>query len=331
MNAVSTGRFRNIVAVCTGDASDVASLRHGATLARNHDGRLLALGVVAAGHEVDELAHHAGVEADEIIARMERELRTKVEPLIAAHCRHVDVSVAVRTGKPFLEIIHNVIDNDRDLVIKAAEPFDGLRRYLFTSTDQHLLRKCPCPVWLVMDDLRTRIHGVLAAVDVADDDNGNEVRSGGLNTTILNTAVAIADIADVPLHVVHVWDAPAEDIVRRWSSEDDGPLRYIRQTMARHDAALDALVARIRNANPAATAIDMQPHLTRGTPRSAIPEQVRALGADILVMGTLTRTGVPGLIIGNTAEDVLNAVECSVITVKPPGYVSPVAAMARST
>jgi nucleotide-binding universal stress UspA family protein len=49
------------------------------------------------------------------------------------------------------------------------------------------------------------------------------------------------------------------------------------------------------------------------------------MGVDLLVIGTLVRTGIPGLIIGNTAEDVLNAVDCSVLTVKPPGYVSPLA------
>jgi nucleotide-binding universal stress UspA family protein len=42
-------------------------------------------------------------------------------------------------------------------------------------------------------------------------------------------------------------------------------------------------------------------------------------------MGTVCRTGIPGLIIGNTAERVLDVVDCSVLTVKPEGFVSPVA------
>lgn len=36
------------------------------------------------------------------------------------------------------------------------------------------------------------------------------------------------------------------------------------------------------------------------------------------------RTGVPGLFIGNTAESVLHQVDCSVLALKPPGFVSPV-------
>lgn len=327
MTSASPGTFRKIVAVCTGDARDAASLRTAAGLTRSHGGQLLVLGVVTAGHEVQELARHAGIEADEIIERMQAELRTSVDPLVAQHCAGIGVTVQIRAGKPFLEIIHEVIDNQRDLVIKAAEPFDGLRRYLFTSTDQHLLRKCPCPVWLVTDDLRTSARSVVAAVDV--DDDNDVPRSAGLNATILDTAVAIADHSGAPLHLVHVWDAPAEDMVRRWSTDDDGPLRYVLETMGQHERALDALVADVRARNPRAAELDIKPHLTRGAPRIAIAEQVKALNADLLVMGTLTRTGVPGLIIGNTAEDVLNAVECSVVTVKPPGYVSPVAGIAR--
>jgi nucleotide-binding universal stress UspA family protein len=41
-------------------------------------------------------------------------------------------------------------------------------------------------------------------------------------------------------------------------------------------------------------------------------------------MGTVCRAGVPGLFIGNTAEKVLRHVSCSVLTVKPEGFVSPV-------
>ena len=43
-----------------------------------------------------------------------------------------------------------------------------------------------------------------------------------------------------------------------------------------------------------------------------------------IVMGTVCRTGIPGFFIGNTAEYVLSRVHCSVLTMKPAGFVSPV-------
>ena len=41
-------------------------------------------------------------------------------------------------------------------------------------------------------------------------------------------------------------------------------------------------------------------------------------------MGTVCRTGIAGFFIGNTAESILQQVDCSVLTVKPDGFVSPV-------
>lgn len=46
---------------------------------------------------------------------------------------------------------------------------------------------------------------------------------------------------------------------------------------------------------------------------------------NLLVMGTLARTGIRGVLIGNTAEKILDQVRCSVVAVKPPGFVSPLA------
>jgi nucleotide-binding universal stress UspA family protein len=62
----------------------------------------------------------------------------------------------------------------------------------------------------------------------------------------------------------------------------------------------------------------------RGNPERVIPEIVDEAGVDILVMGTVARTGVPGFVIGNTAENVLRRLDCSLLALKPPGFTSPI-------
>jgi nucleotide-binding universal stress UspA family protein len=47
---------------------------------------------------------------------------------------------------------------------------------------------------------------------------------------------------------------------------------------------------------------------------------------DVLVMGTVARTGIPGFIIGNTAESVVQQLSCSLLALKPNGFISPVTA-----
>ena len=56
----------------------------------------------------------------------------------------------------------------------------------------------------------------------------------------------------------------------------------------------------------------------------AIVKLVKNEKIDLLVIGTICRTGLAGFFIGNTAEKVLSEVNCSVLTVKPDGFVTPV-------
>ena len=55
-----------------------------------------------------------------------------------------------------------------------------------------------------------------------------------------------------------------------------------------------------------------------------IPELAAEKEVELIVMGTVSRTGVAGFLIGNTAEKILGQVDCSVLTVKPDGFITPV-------
>ena len=65
-------------------------------------------------------------------------------------------------------------------------------------------------------------------------------------------------------------------------------------------------------------------HLVQGWARKEIPALAKRIEADLVVMGTVARTGVPGFIMGNTAETILNQIDCSVLAIKPPGFKTPV-------
>ncbi|MFS1162379.1 universal stress protein [Aeromonas salmonicida] len=64
----------------------------------------------------------------------------------------------------------------------------------------------------------------------------------------------------------------------------------------------------------------------RGQAEHVIPQYVADHQIDILVMGTVARTGISGFFIGNTAENVVQKLECSLLALKPNGFVSPVMA-----
>ena len=62
----------------------------------------------------------------------------------------------------------------------------------------------------------------------------------------------------------------------------------------------------------------------KGEPGRLIPEVARAKDTQLIVMGTVSRTGVSGLLISPTAERILGQVDCAVLAVKPDGFETPV-------
>lgn len=142
-----------------------------------------------------------------------------------------------------------------------------------------------------------------------------------LSSEILRTAAAIAAHDGAELHALHAWKAVGELLLRGPTPLVPDPEvdTFIGQTLNRHSDLLDELVARVPSR------IVPQQHLVHARPADAIIDFVQVHAVDLLVMGTVGRTGIPGLFIGNTAEGVLSEVTCSVLALKPPGFVSPVA------
>jgi nucleotide-binding universal stress UspA family protein len=69
--------------------------------------------------------------------------------------------------------------------------------------------------------------------------------------------------------------------------------------------------------------------IVQGAAREAIPQTAKSGKADIVVMGALSRSGLKRVLIGNTAEAVLDALECDVLIVKPGKFQTKVARRSR--
>jgi nucleotide-binding universal stress UspA family protein len=310
--------FRRVLAVCgPDDAEDAPTLELAGSVADRHGASLDVLAVQPSPTRYLRVRHDADA------SRLERETvdarRARLDRLVDEVRPGRSVGAAVRLGKPFLETVRHVLQGGHDLVIKTAEELDGLGHHLLASADHHLLRKCPATVWLRRPGRGDRPSKVLAAVDVDPDGAEEPETEDALNQRILAEAAAIATHAVAELHAITVWDAPAETLVRSWSSYAEGAEDYAAALESAHWTGLDRTIQ--------AAGLDprtVRRHVVRGSARTAIPQAVRDLDCDLLVLGTIARTGVPGLLIGNTAEDVLNSVQVPLVAVKPPGYVSPI-------
>ncbi|MCO7023578.1 universal stress protein [Vibrio paracholerae] len=55
-----------------------------------------------------------------------------------------------------------------------------------------------------------------------------------------------------------------------------------------------------------------------------MPEYVISNEIDLVILGSMSRTGISGFVMGNTAESMINQLECSVMTLKPDSFKPPV-------
>jgi universal stress protein E len=61
-------------------------------------------------------------------------------------------------------------------------------------------------------------------------------------------------------------------------------------------------------------------HVHQGGTRQLLLTLTDQLRADAVVMGAISRSGLKGLFLGNTAEDVLDRLHCDLVIVKPAGF-----------
>ncbi len=224
------------------------------------------------------------------------------------------------SGEPVTEITEEVIRNHHDLVMTTVDREDNLLGRLFNrELAVQLMRKCPGAVWVTNPESPVRsTNRMLVAVGGA---TFADERVNALNRKVMRCAISLAEVEKSELHVVHCWKLYGESIL--WSSRfrqyRHEVLRTALQIREHHQNWLDKVLQRDEMSG-----IKHHVHLIYGVPGRLIPSLAQALHVDLIVMGMEGRSGLKGLIVGNTAEAVLREVDCSVLTIKPDHFEAPI-------
>jgi universal stress protein E len=215
---------------------------------------------------------------------------------IAADC-------LVVIGKSWLEIIRQILRRKHDLVIVGTRHLGPVKSFLVGSTGIKLLRKCPCPVWVTQPLADRKIATVLVAHDLT-----------SVGELALELGSSMAQLQDAQLHVLHALKSSEKD--------EMFPARVSLNNAAKYEAEakrqIEVQLAKLGLTRPA------QVHISNDPADLAILDHIERHDIELLVMGTVARAGIPGLITGNTAERLLPQIPCSVLAVKPEGFTSPV-------
>jgi nucleotide-binding universal stress UspA family protein len=217
-------------------------------------------------------------------------------------------------GREFLEITREVLRHHHKLVVTTFRR-QGLRARMGCTCTTGLCRYTPCTVWMMQNRFKKPFKRLVVTLE----GEGGEIRcEEGLNAKILKTAAAMAEHRNSELHVVHV-------LPRYGGKGLNGKLphtdlaEYVDELRHEIEAGCNALFG-----DNGLSLTKNRLHLLVGSPAAVLPAFVQKKGIDLIVMGTHARMGLPGLLVGNTAEKVMAQLDCEVLVVKSDDFVSAV-------
>lgn len=175
-----------------------------------------------------------------------------------------------------------------DLIIKTGHRSESL---FHTPCDWELIRSVSVPVLIAHHHRWNCRHAVMTAIDPTSDDAAHKE----LNRSILSWTKKWASTFDCQVHVVYC--IPVSGI------QMDLDLIDVKQYERKHRAAAEEKLAEVVSE---ADIPDVQMHVTVGLPEKMIPHCANDLKAEMVIMGSMGRTGLSSMIIGNVAEKVMH-------------------------
>lgn len=243
-----------------------------------------------------------------VIHQREDWMRTVAKPY-----QTKDIAVEIKVvwhNRPYEAIINEVFQGDFKLVIKATRKHDALESVIFTPTDWHLLRKCPTPVLLVKNEVWPEHANIIASVHV-----GSEVPAHiELNDIMVKQLLNLSQRLDANAYLVNAYPITPANITIELPEFD--PNHYNNALRGYHLTGMKAL--RQKHGID-----DEHTFVEQGLPEEVIPAIAHQLDAAMVIIGTTGRTGLSAVFIGNTAEQVIDKINCDVLALKPSGYISP--------
>ena len=221
----------------------------------------------------------------------------------------LQVECGVVWGSPLAEkVILEALALKPDLVIKDSPAESAVNRAFLSGADWKLVSECPAPLMLVHPGSPNLPRHLLAAVDPLDEHG----KPPSLNTDILSAACTLAEQCGAKLDVAHAYEfIPASAAYGYMGGMPD--LNTYDELHKLHSHALYEL-CRPHGVPPG----DM--HVLQGDPALAIVDFAAARHADLVVMGSIYRTGFKHFMVGSTAEAVFDRLGCDVLVLKPAGF-----------
>ena len=252
-----------------------------------------------------------GLDIEQLEQERQAEFRRQLEVLARPlRRRGLKVSTAVEWDFPSHEaIVRNAMRFGADLIVVAGHAGHHHLPWLLRYTDWELLRCSPVPVLLVKSPNAWRHPTVLAALDP-----GHAfAKPSGLDDEILRCGATVAEALKGKIHAVHAYSPVPMNLAVNQLAEPGA----VERAMAKAEtAAMQALKA----VTDPFSVPRAHLHVAGRHPADAIHDVSRETGAQIIALGSISRSGLDRVVIGNTAESLIDTLACDILVVKPPYF-----------
>ncbi|UJF18113.1 universal stress protein UspE [Vibrio sp. SS-MA-C1-2] len=303
-------KYSNILVVANTNHESQPALSRAAYLAKKQENVSITLFLAIYDFSYEMTSMLSSDERD----AMRKGMIQQQKSLLAEYCEsypelNIDIHV-IWHNRHYEAIIDYVHDKNIDLVMKASRHHDILETIIFTPTDWHLLRKCPCPVLLVKDHEWPEGGNILTSVNIATEDDNHHL----LNDKLVKESLEISQLVNGNVNLVNAYPATPANIVIEIPEFD--PSSYTDAVRGHHLTSMKALRQKFSLA-------EEDVHVLEGIPEEIIPQVAEKIDAELVVLGTIGRTGLSAAFIGNTAEQTIDQLNCDLLAIKPDGYISP--------
>ena len=218
----------------------------------------------------------------------------------------IEASYRIDEGISWYRIISAVKMEDHDMVMVAPNTAhrDWIERVSHGSTTTRLLRKCPAAVWVVPPGLTVDVGRVLVPIDFSE-----------LSHKTVLIAEAFHDLLGAERVALHCPDYPGTIAARRMPDPEEAIAAYRAEVQDDARAQLNEMLGE--------RADDWHILIGELPLNHIINAAIEAEEVDLVIMGSVARTGLKGFLMGNTAEKVLRHLEAPVLVIKPEGWSSP--------
>jgi universal stress protein E len=229
--------------------------------------------------------------------------------------RGLDVTTETECSDPLhVALADRTHRTTADLVVKDTHHHSLAKRTFLTNTDWHLIRTCPVPLLLTKAAPWSAKPRLVAAVDPGHANDKPAVLDG----RILEYATALSQRLGGEMHVVHAY-VPVAILASAGPGNPPMIMTASADEFAEEEQEKRERVLKLAAPCGVSTA---HVHVELGSPVEVLPRLSSMLHADIVAMGAISRSAIRRVLIGSTAEDVLDRLPCDALIIKPPDFAS---------